>query len=66
MFPTFSEEVIPEQNKTNFSKLDRFLFEEVEPSQEEKITGGGIGTSPSRNLAHPQEGHRAWAYGFLF
>lgn len=60
-----SGKTVSKQNNATFSKLEHSLFEKVELKQEEKIAGGGIGTSP-KNLDSSQTNHRVWAYGFLF
>jgi len=53
------------QNKKAFSKLDDSLFTEIELSEEEKASGGGVGASPGK-FDSPQKTNLVWAMGLMF
>lgn len=51
--------------KKAFSELDDSLFVEIELGEEEKASGGGVGTSPSK-FDSPQKTNLVWAMGLMF
>ena len=51
--------------KKAFSELDDSLFVEIEMSEEEKASGGDIGTSPGK-FDSPQKTNLVWAMGLMF
>lgn len=58
-----------QQNKTSFSELDDSLFVEIELREEEKASGGGVGTSPFQEITTTNKsktGHLVWATSFMF
>jgi hypothetical protein len=49
-----------------FSNLEPSIFAEIDLREAEKVSGGGIGTSPQKFTVSPESNSSKWALSIMF